>query len=349
MPMIPLPFALAAALLFFLVREVERTERSALNWFFVAFLSLLIFQLVLIGARFGYGYESLILIQPLTAALIPSLAYLSFLNPAHERRSERWKIGIHVLPLVCIVATTTFARDFIDLSLGAFALLYASALTHLGLRGQDAMPWVELNRSDHLYRALWLTVGLLILSGVTDVLIGFDFWSTDGANTASIAGKASIVGSIVFGLIVIAIRQMRNLSQSAVEREAEYTRTENREKEKHTLARVTDLLGHSPLHLEPNLNLNRLARKLGIPARQVSQSINRQLGVSVSQFVNDLRIEQACKLLAETDQTVTSIMLQTGFNTKSNFNREFSRRYGLSPSNWRKLDDTEREKSAKRK
>jgi AraC-like DNA-binding protein len=58
--------------------------------------------------------------------------------------------------------------------------------------------------------------------------------------------------------------------------------------------------------------------------------------MNVSQYVNQRRIQQAAEWLISSDRPVTDIMLQAGFSTKSNFNREFLRVYGISPSEWRK-------------
>jgi AraC-like DNA-binding protein len=46
---------------------------------------------------------------------------------------------------------------------------------------------------------------------------------------------------------------------------------------------------------------------------------------NVSQYTNDFRIAEACRLLRETDMSVTAAMFESGFQTKSNFNREFRR------------------------
>ncbi|MNN74956.1 HTH-type transcriptional activator RhaR [compost metagenome] len=75
---------------------------------------------------------------------------------------------------------------------------------------------------------------------------------------------------------------------------------------------------------------------MGIPARKVSQAINQQAGMNVSQYVNQLRIQQAARWLSSSDRPVTEIMLEAGFSTKSNFNREFLRVQGMSPSEWRR-------------
>jgi AraC-like DNA-binding protein len=72
-----------------------------------------------------------------------------------------------------------------------------------------------------------------------------------------------------------------------------------------------------------------------VPARELSAAINSVTGQNVSQFVNNRRIAEACRLLEETKQSATTIMLDVGFSTKSNFNREFRRVTGKSPRQWR--------------
>jgi AraC-like DNA-binding protein len=69
-------------------------------------------------------------------------------------------------------------------------------------------------------------------------------------------------------------------------------------------------------------------------------AINRVRRQNVSQYINGYRIEEACRLLRETDKPVTSVMFEAGFETKSNFNREFRRATGASPAEWRKTAQT---------
>ena len=89
------------------------------------------------------------------------------------------------------------------------------------------------------------------------------------------------------------------------------------------------------LYKDVDLNLGRIARRLGLPARQVSSAINRIHGSSVSQYVNNQRIDEARRLLTTTDEPIIRIMFDAGFLSKSNFNREFLRITGLSPKAWR--------------
>lgn len=103
--------------------------------------------------------------------------------------------------------------------------------------------------------------------------------------------------------------------------------------------RLTTLLQAQTLYLDPNLTLAQLARKAGIPARQISAAVNRQCGLNVSQWINQYRIDKARQLLKETDFSITEIYGMAGFNTKSNFNREFSRITAMTPSAYRRSAD----------
>lgn len=85
------------------------------------------------------------------------------------------------------------------------------------------------------------------------------------------------------------------------------------------------------LHLDPDLTLARLARRLHVPIKRLSVAINRMTGENVSRYVNGYRVQAACTALQK-GETVTEAMLASGFNTKSNFNREFSRVMGQTPS-----------------
>nr|WP_245341720.1 MULTISPECIES: AraC family transcriptional regulator [unclassified Rhizobium] len=101
------------------------------------------------------------------------------------------------------------------------------------------------------------------------------------------------------------------------------------------VARATEALDRDGLYRDENLSLAKLARKAGVPARDLSVAINRATGLNISQFVNRRRIAEACLQLRETNRPATVIMFDVGFSTKSNFNREFRRITGMSPRQWR--------------
>lgn len=55
------------------------------------------------------------------------------------------------------------------------------------------------------------------------------------------------------------------------------------------------------------------------------------------QFLNEVRISHACKLLAEGEQFIASLAYDCGFNSLTNFNRTFKEIKGVSPRHYRAL------------
>ena len=101
---------------------------------------------------------------------------------------------------------------------------------------------------------------------------------------------------------------------------------------------MTAELDRDRIFRDPDLTLGRLAKRLVVPARQISQAVNRSTVLKGSHCVNNRRIEEVCHTLAMSEVSVTGAMLDAGFLTKSNFNREFRRVTGKTPSAWRKAN-----------
>ncbi len=103
------------------------------------------------------------------------------------------------------------------------------------------------------------------------------------------------------------------------------------------LQRWLALLQQEQLYtLEYGITLAQAARKLQVPARQLSNAINLHYGASFSVLLNDQRIAHAQKLLLQApDLPVTEVMAEAGFASKSNFHKEFLRVTGTTPSLFR--------------
>ena len=186
--MIPLIFLPAAVLLYWARQELMAKDPVDRNLFGVAFLGLAALQMIMIGTRFGYGLEEIILVQPLTASMIPPLAYLAFVNPLSGHRKTHWNLTVHLIPLAVSVIVVMWHSWFIDLFLGASGLFYSGLLIRLGWQGQDGLRWTELNASKQVFIGLWAVIVLIVFSGLTDLVIGYDFLKHNGQNLKTIIG-----------------------------------------------------------------------------------------------------------------------------------------------------------------
>ena len=75
---VPLPFVVAFLLLILLVQMIRRNDGNAPNPFFTALIAVYVLQSVVIGVRWGYGVLRILPFQAVLAAIVPSLAWLSF-------------------------------------------------------------------------------------------------------------------------------------------------------------------------------------------------------------------------------------------------------------------------------
>ncbi len=85
-----------------------------------------------------------------------------------------------------------------------------------------------------------------------------------------------------------------------------------------------------------DLSLKILEEELHISKYYISHLFSMKLKVRFNDYINSLRITDACRQLRQTDKTVTEISECVGFNTLRTFNRAFVRQIGMSPSEYRR-------------
>lgn len=90
-------------------------------------------------------------------------------------------------------------------------------------------------------------------------------------------------------------------------------------------------------YLNPDITLNQMAEVLNVSARILSQIINEYFNQNFYDYVNRLRIEESKRMLiCDKKRTVSEILYEVGFNTKSAFNTAFKKATGLTPSEYRR-------------
>lgn len=92
-------------------------------------------------------------------------------------------------------------------------------------------------------------------------------------------------------------------------------------------------------YLDSNLSLELVAEQFGVNKSHLSRIINTELGKNFSDYVNELRVEEAksyMKMPEFQNYTLISIGLEAGFNSKTAFNSAFKKYTGITPSEFRK-------------
>lgn len=83
------------------------------------------------------------------------------------------------------------------------------------------------------------------------------------------------------------------------------------------------------------LTLGVLEKELHISKYYVSHIMNSKLHMGFNDYVNSIRVSNACKYLTRTDKSITEISDLVGFNTLRTFNRAFAKQLGMTPSQYR--------------
>ncbi len=88
---------------------------------------------------------------------------------------------------------------------------------------------------------------------------------------------------------------------------------------------------------EFDITLDDIANALHISRYHISHLFNSKIGLSFSNYINNLRINKACELLEETDKKTTDISTEIGFGSIRSFNRAFLQQMDMTPIQYRKL------------
>jgi AraC-like DNA-binding protein len=345
MILLPLPFVVALFLVVFAIRYARAArERGDDALAFVLLMALFAVQSILVGARWGYGA---ILLQPImaaTASLLPPAAFLAFRGLTGGAMRPGLSDWPHALWPIVITGLLLFRRDFVGAVIIVDFIFYGGVLLAMSRGGPDRLISSRLDGVVTSYRALQITGATLIASALSDMLISLDLALFAGRHSGAIVSFGTTVSLVILSAaaaLVDPARSERLEEGHAVEADDKDTATRSSQEpsdEDRAIAAALDaLMEKNGLYRDMELNLVRLARKLGRTTRAVSQAVNRCHGVSVSQYVNSFRVREAQRLLKETDESVVQIALEAGFMTKSNFNREFLRVAGRSPTDWRRV------------
>ena len=88
-------------------------------------------------------------------------------------------------------------------------------------------------------------------------------------------------------------------------------------------------------HMNDELRLEQLANLVSMTPTAFSRFFRLRTGKTLSEYIVDIRLGHAARLLLDTSDSVSEICWDCGFNTLSNFNRLFRKRKGCSPTEFR--------------
>ena len=119
-----------------------------------------------------------------------------------------------------------------------------------------------------------------------------------------------------------------------------------REKKMHWL--VSLMKNHADEMFRTEINLSELAEIYQKSEKYLGRLFKKEIGMSFSEYKQNKRLELAESLIIKGEDKIIDIALECGFNNISYFNRSFQKKYGSSPTLYRKKNCAPK-RSAKRK
>jgi AraC-like DNA-binding protein len=90
-------------------------------------------------------------------------------------------------------------------------------------------------------------------------------------------------------------------------------------------------------HFKENINLSTVASLSNMTEAAFCRYFKSRTNKTFSDFVKEIRIGNACKMLQDENKSISQTCYESGYNTVSNFNNQFKSLKGVSPLQYQKL------------
>ena len=101
--------------------------------------------------------------------------------------------------------------------------------------------------------------------------------------------------------------------------------------------RVTKVKQYINDHYAEDLRLDNMAALVGMSPSAFSRFFKMRTGKSLSDYILDIRLGYAARMLVDSTKNISEICYESGFNNLSNFNRIFKAKRGSTPRDFRAL------------
>ncbi len=341
--------AVAMGLFLFLLLLSGRNKKNYPIAFLVLAFSAILFQYVLYWTRYENEFPYLRLLPSLCYYTTGPLLYLYFLNL--YKKSVHFNFALHFLPaflmvLPNIVMIALYLKwTTMEIPLLGLAQQPWLAAAHMAVYNILILSFIQKNKtttSEYTkLRHRWSMIlasgySLFLISYVSYfVLVRFSFFNSQWDYMISIMMSLSIYG---IGYVIFKQPQIFNgelyahlfLPSAGKKESLEDTLLNELYKN------VTNYMEQRKPYIDNELRLVHLADQLGFSTHLLSKVINKKSGKNFNKFINEYRLVEAERLLAETETpSIKSVYFDVGFNSKAAFYNAFKKKHNCTPSEYR--------------
>lgn len=100
---------------------------------------------------------------------------------------------------------------------------------------------------------------------------------------------------------------------------------------------INIVCNHMEQHFNNKITVNDLAQLCNVSPSNLNQLFKKEMHISPIEYLINLRLRKSKKYLRETNDSITDIAIKCGFYSASHFSSCFSKQFGLSPSQYKKI------------
>lgn len=100
---------------------------------------------------------------------------------------------------------------------------------------------------------------------------------------------------------------------------------------------ILKIMDYIHKNYKKDIAINTLAEHVGLSYSHVRKIFNDETGENIVNYINNMRIEEAQRLLRQTNMNINDIALSLGYNNKQSFNRFFKKYVGINPGEYRSI------------
>ncbi len=247
--------------------------------------------------------------------------------------------GAHSVPLLFklfLILTALSGPVYIILSIGLFRKSDIDIFNNLFSSDVVNLDW--LRKLVYTFGVIWTV--LIIFATIHHVFNLFSWIFCTNGLFVALSLFIILIGYFGLKQKEIFIQFQKETIEYITEPKARYAGVMIKEQDLEEYAgKISNFMLSAKPYLDADLTLPQLAGMVDIPAHHLSRVINEQFGINFFDFINQYRIEEV-KLKIDNplydNLSLLGIAFESGFNTKSAFNRVFKKMTGITPSEYKK-------------
>ncbi len=128
--------------------------------------------------------------------------------------------------------------------------------------------------------------------------------------------------------LLMIMREEKNLTASPAETPAEPLATPHKV--------ISEIIGYINNNFAEDITLESISAKFYLSTFYFSRTFKRVAGLGFAEYLNNVRIKEARRLIRGSDMRITDIATKVGYKSSTHFGRVFQKIVGLSPTEYRK-------------